>query len=120
MLEATGLWSQTVRFDGELVELGPRAGGVASYRTHPGSEARTEVAFIWVDEIRKVRLRKPSWWHHGYLRLVMKLRRDETSKPFWWTEPGEHPRIANIVFTSSQLAAFEALRDAIEQARHQV
>jgi hypothetical protein len=117
VFEATGLWGQTVRFDGKLLEVGPRAGGLAAYYPHPVEEARTETAIIWLDEIRKIRFHRPSWLRHGYLRLFMRLRPEETAKPFWWTEPTEHPRVASIEFLAGQQSSFEALRDAVEQAR---
>lgn len=116
-MEATGLWGQTVRFDGKLLEIGPRVGGLAAYYPHPGNEARTETAIIWIDEIRKVSFHRPTWLRHGCLRVVVRLRPEETTKPFWWTEPTEHPRIAAIEFLPSQQPRFEALHEAIEQAR---
>lgn len=45
-VEATGLYGQTVRFDGKLLEIGARVGGVVAYHGHPGGEARTEIAII--------------------------------------------------------------------------
>ncbi len=33
------------------------------------------------------------------------------------TAPTEHPRVASIEFLAGQQSSFEALRDAVEQAR---
>jgi hypothetical protein len=111
------MWGQAVQFDGALLEIGPRLGGVAAYHGHPGNEARTETVVIRLDEIRTVRFPRASPIGHGRLELMVTPRPDETATPLWWAgDPTAHPRIASIALVPSQQASFEALRDAIRRA----
>jgi hypothetical protein len=117
-MEVVGRFEQTVRFDGKVLEVGPRAEGIAVRRRYPRLAGVTEPetaepVVIRVGEIRKLRFRPATRTRSGSLRVTRRLRAGETAKPFWWASSAEHPRTATVFFTLDQQASFETLRDAI-------